>query len=102
MADVVAPPETETSSTQLKASNSARIGIWLAAARLPVDWKYGPNLGQLGMIATFLLAPAEMFCGANALGRIREGRESGRALGRWTLTLGALGTAFALCLLVTR
>jgi hypothetical protein len=83
-------------------SKFAKVGIWLAAAWLPIDWKYGLNLGQLGVVATFLFAPIGVFCGANALGRIRDGRESGRTLARWTLTLGALGTTFAFCLLVTR
>jgi hypothetical protein len=89
---------TETSGQQLRTSKFAKVGIWLAAAWLPIDW----NLGQLGVVATFLFAPIGVFCGANALGRIRDGRESGRTLARWTLTLGALGTTFAFCLLVTR
>jgi hypothetical protein len=98
----VTTPATETSGPQLRTSTFAKVGIWLAAAWLSIDWKCGLNLGQLGFVATFFLAPIGLFCGANALGRIRDDRESGRILARWTLTLGALGTAFAFCLLVTR
>lgn len=96
----VSTPEATTGGEKLRTSKFATFGVWLSAAWVPIDWKYGLNLGQLGMLATFLLAPIGMFCGANALGRIRSRRESGRTLARWTLTLGALGTAFAFCLLV--
>ena len=92
-------PTTEASDQQLHTSRFAKVGIWFSAAWLPVDWKYGLNLGQFGVLTTFLFAPIGMVCGANALGRIRDGRDSGRSLARWTLTLGVLGTTFAFCLL---
>jgi hypothetical protein len=102
MTDVAATPATETSSQQLRTNKFAKVGIWLAAAWLPIDWKYGPNLGQFGFVATFFCAPIGMFYGATALNRIRDGRESGRTLARWTLTLGALGASFAFFLLIPR
>ena len=102
MSDNVASRASVEPDRPLRTSRFATVGIWLAAAWLPIDWKYGLNLGQLGVFVTFLLAPIGMVCGANALARIRDGRARGRALARWTLTLGALGTAFAFCLLVTR
>jgi hypothetical protein len=57
----VTTPTTETSGQQLRTSQFAKVGIWLAAAWLPIDWKYGLNLGQLGFAATFFLAPIGLF-----------------------------------------
>lgn len=94
-------PTTKAGDQQLHTSKFAKVGIWLAAAWLPVDWKYGLNLGQFGVLTTFLFAPIGMVCGATALGRIRYGRETGRTLARWTLTLGTIGTTFAFCLLAS-
>jgi hypothetical protein len=101
--NVVAPStDTETSSSSLHVRWSERVGVVLAVLWLPIDWKNGLNLGQLGFLATFFFAPIGMFIGANTLGHIRQGRPASRALARWTLALGALGTTFAFCLLATR
>ena len=78
------------------------LGVVLAGSWLATDWMAGLNLGTLGVVATYVLAPAGMVMGASGLARWRSGARANLRVALVTLVMGAVGTAFALWLLATR